>query len=312
MNAKIDIEQAESSSSASRIPSLDSATSSPSSFGRKSSRGIKEPNYNFGKDIHFRYKKVYALSSEELKAMKCGLSCILDLSEGAEGVTISVLGPEVWSRLIEKYKKVILTVPTPDQSLKEKWEYIAESVVSENSTSTAEKYTSFLRSKSDISTEKKDILDFFSNILFLIDSNKFMLDPSIQSKVSERDFAYQIWLPLLKKLFHINGDLVRLKIGETVLSGSTHSKSELYPSHDKIIGFKVDIRIIFDYKMDEFDIVCGEACVPLPGQSKLEHDMSKLLREGKLIQTTLQSIIIDPKDSISWMLLIIPSKVTIT
>ncbi|KAI9469680.1 MAG: hypothetical protein EXX96DRAFT_464587, partial [Benjaminiella poitrasii] len=125
------------------------------------------------------------------------------------------------------------------------------------------------------------ILDFFSNILYLVDANQFIFEPSNHTKVSERDFAYQIWLPLLKKLFHINNDLVRTKAGETVLSGSTYSKADLYQNHNSIIGFKVDIRVIFDFKQDNFDIVCGEACISLPGQNKLEHDKSKLLREGK-------------------------------
>ncbi|RCH98228.1 hypothetical protein CU097_006236 [Rhizopus azygosporus] len=120
------------------------------------------------------------------------------------------------------------------------------------------------------------MLDFFSHILYLIDANKFILDASNNTKVSERYFAYQTWLPLLKKLFHINNDLVRLKAGKTVMSGSTYSKSDLYANHENIIGFKVDIRIIFDFKLEEFNIVCGEACIPIPGQDKLEHDMSKL------------------------------------
>ncbi|KAI7862958.1 hypothetical protein BDF14DRAFT_1710471, partial [Spinellus fusiger] len=71
---------------------------------------------------------------------------------------------------------------------------------------------------------------------------------------------------------------------------------------DRIVGFRVDIRVIFDFKQDEFDLVCGEACIALPSQNKLEHDKSKLLREGKLMQTILQNVIMDPKESISWML----------
>ncbi|CEG84664.1 hypothetical protein RMATCC62417_18433 [Rhizopus microsporus] len=133
------------------------------------------------------------------------------------------------------------------------------SVSSENNISTAEKHISSLRSKPDISTEKQHVLDFFNHILYLNNANKFILNPLNNTKASERDFAYQIWLTLLKKLFHINNDLIKLKVGETVLSGSTYSKSDLCPNHDNIVGFKVDIHAIFDFKLEEFDIVCGEA-----------------------------------------------------
>lgn len=286
----------------SNIPHLnDNSTSSSLPF-RKNTQNIKEVLYDCGKEIHEKYKQGQSLSGEQLKAMKCGLSCILDLSEAKEGFTRSLFEPEVWSGLVDKFIKLILKVPISDQSLKEKWEFIAASVISENNISTAQKYISLLHSKPDIGTEKQHVLDFFNQILYLIDCNKFILDPLNNTKVSERDFAYQIWLPLLKKLFHINNDLVRLKVGETVLSGSTYSKSDQYPNHDNIVGFKVDIRVIFDSKLEEFDIVCGEACIPLPGQDKLEHDITKLLREGKLMQTTLQNVIINPKESISWML----------
>lgn len=127
--------------------------------------------------------------------------------------------------------------------------------------------------------------------MYFADSNRFILDPSNNNKVSEIDFAYQIWLPLLKKLFQINNDLVRIKVDEMVLSGSFC-----------FIGFKVDVRILFDFKQEESDIVCGEACVSFPGQAKLEHDTLKLLREGKLVLDTLKNVLIGSNESISWML----------
>lgn len=74
---------------------------------------------------------------------------------------------------------------------------------------------------------------------------------------------------------------MRIKVGETVLSGVTSSKANLYSNHD--------IRILFNFKQDVFGIVCGEECILLAGQDKIEHDKSKLLREGELMQITLLS-----------------------
>ncbi|KAI7894390.1 uncharacterized protein EV154DRAFT_578680, partial [Mucor mucedo] len=118
-------------------------------------------------------------------------------------------------------------------------------------------------------------------VLYLLDINRFILDPVNHAKVSQRDFAYQLWLPLFKKLLYINNSLVRIKVGETVLSGFTSSKADLYSNHD--------IRILFNFKQDVFGIVCGEECILLAGQDKIEHNKSKLLREGELMQITLLS-----------------------
>lgn len=59
------------------------------------------------------------LSGEQLKAMKCGLSSILDLSEAKEDITRSLIEPKVCSGLIDKFKKLILQAPISDQSSKE-------------------------------------------------------------------------------------------------------------------------------------------------------------------------------------------------
>lgn len=301
LNEQITAERQESSSSKNVPCSTDNNTSSSSKLD-KNTKSLKETLYACREEIHERYKQGKSLTGDELKTMKYGLSCILDLSETRENVTRCLFEPKVWSRTVNNNKKFIMKIHKLEKSLQEKWEAITTLIMLENRISNAEKYISLLRSKSDISAENQHILDFFSNILCLVDANQFILEPSNHTKVSERDFAYQIWLPLLKKLFHINNDLVRIKVGETVLSGSTYSKADLYPNYDIIVGFRVDIRVIFDSKQDEFDIVCGESCISLPGQNKFEHDKSKLLREGKLMQTILQNVIMDPKESIFWML----------
>ncbi|KAI9357185.1 hypothetical protein BD770DRAFT_457393 [Pilaira anomala] len=68
--------------------------------------------------------------------------------------------------------------------------------------------------------------------------------------------------PLLKNLFHINDEIVSIKVEETVLSGSTYTKAALYQNHNNIISFKVEIRILFDIDEDKFDMLqlSGRTC----------------------------------------------------
>jgi hypothetical protein len=48
------------------------------------------------------------------------------------------------------------------------------------------------------------------------------------------------------KLSYIN--IVRVKIGETVLAGSTNSKVELYNESTHAIGFKIDLGVLLNKK----------------------------------------------------------------
>ncbi|KAI8884186.1 hypothetical protein K501DRAFT_148836, partial [Backusella circina FSU 941] len=76
-------------------------------------------------------------------------------------------------------------------------------------------------------------------------------------------------------------NMVRIKIGETVLAGTTFAKSLLYEDSNNVVGFKVDVRVLLDYKDEEFDLMCGEACHHVASDIKSRTDASKLIREGK-------------------------------
>ncbi|KAG0743011.1 hypothetical protein G6F62_012610 [Rhizopus arrhizus] len=119
-----------------------------------------------------------------------------------------------------------------------------------------------------------------------------MFNENNSNKISERDYAYQLWIPILTKLFFIN-DMVRIKIGETVLAGTTIAKSLLYEDSNHVVGFKVDVRILIDYKDEEFDLMCGEAYHHDAKDTKSGTDVSKLIREGKEIQRNLAHIFYD-------------------
>jgi hypothetical protein len=247
---------------------------------KASIKQVKEILYRHGEKIHDKCKKGDTVSGEVFKAMKCGLYCIWDLSEHEGDLTRNLFDPEVWSKLVDKYKKHVFKVDNTMQSLEEKWEAISGIVIKDdNNIRNAQQYISLLRSMQNVEIEKQQLLDFYGEILYLLNSSQFLLDPANQRKVSERDFAYLIWLPLFKRLFCMNDNFVRIKVGETVLCDSTSCKSILYPELTNVIGFKVDIRILFDFKNTEFDLVAGEACISLQG---LDHDSSKLLKKGKI------------------------------
>lgn len=71
------------------------------------------------------------------------------------------------------------------------------------------------------------IYKFYECIFDTIQNSQLILNPpTAEMKFTEGDYTYQIWLPLIKKLFNINGDNsnVRLKVAESVLDNSTDDK----------------------------------------------------------------------------------------
>ncbi|KAI7870101.1 uncharacterized protein EV154DRAFT_474237 [Mucor mucedo] len=168
---------------------------------------------------------------------------------------------------------------------------ISELCIVDKDSFKAKKYISTLESSASATRDQLRILDFFREIIYLLDSKQFMLNKNNKAKISERDFSYQLWLPIFQKVFHINNEIIRIKVGETVLSESTESKASVYTDSRNIVGFKVDMRFLLDFEMVEFDVACAEACIPIVPEAKIQHDMSKLLREGKIMQTAALNVI---------------------
>ncbi|KAL9546911.1 hypothetical protein MBANPS3_006435 [Mucor bainieri] len=86
-----------------------------------------------------------------------------------------------------------------------------------------------------------------------------------------------------------NGDKsdASLKVAESVADNSTIKKSELYDDSSDIIGFKIDIRCLYDLPYHETDICSMEVCLPSTDEAKFLGGISKLLREGRLNTTSL-------------------------
>lgn len=86
------------------------------------------------------------------------------------------------------------------------------------------------------------------------------------------------------------------------MAGTSLAKSVLYEGYSNIVGFKVDMRILIDYKDEEFDLVCGETCHQDANDKKLKTDNSKLMREGKEMQRNMSHIFYRGTDlGYSWM-----------
>ncbi|GAA5798443.1 hypothetical protein HPULCUR_003846 [Helicostylum pulchrum] len=61
-------------------------------------------------------------------------------------------------------------------------------------------------------------------------------------------------------------------------------------------------KFIYNFEEDVFDIGYGEAFMANTPGIKLDRDMSKLLREGKLMQTTVQNVVNNDSCVFSWIL----------
>jgi hypothetical protein len=255
-------------------------------------RNIKETIFNHGKVLHRLYQRGDDLSTEELEAMSKGLSCILDLGEPEkEGALRCLFSDDIWTKLTAKYTKLFKTAPSViDTSLTDKWNYIISLYALQNGIRKAKKFLNQLKSQDNLKDTDEKVFDFYEEILILVESKEFMLNTKNASKISERDYDYQIWLPLLSKLFDINKNIVRIKTGETVPENTTESKANLYHDHANIIGFKTDMRILVDVEEEEFDLVCGEGCLQHATDEKVGSDMSKLLREGKEAEVAIQEV----------------------
>jgi hypothetical protein len=117
--------------------------------------------------------------------------------------------------------------------------------------------------------------------------------------VSEQG-VYTIWFPIIKKLVDIR-KVARMKQGETVDSFTTKRKQASYLSHDKMKGFKIDMRLLLDYKQTEVDLCSREVASNAKDSDKLAHDRSKCLREAKeILDHHIQTEM--GEDAIGWTL----------
>jgi hypothetical protein len=242
-------------------------------------------------EIHSMYQKNQKITTGQRKLMSCGSSLVLDLIDKSENNAYKGLFSDVdWNKIVLAFENDLLL---PKVKIQEKsmttWEYAAGLALISNSFEDSQIFLASAFSKQNQSNQRATIKLFIS-IYDVIQNNPFIMRQEYPDNISESDYTDQIWLPIFKSLFAINGNLIRVKRGETVPKESTIEKSSLYSTNKHIIGFKTDIRFIFDYKESEFDIGGAEVCLSDDNITKVTDDEAKLLREGKSIANSLNNV----------------------
>ncbi|CAO3663322.1 unnamed protein product [Rhizopus stolonifer] len=276
-----------------------SSTGATSSLPISKTLSIKDIIFNYAAELHELYQQEKKLSTEQLKSMSIGLSCIVDLTdEDKEDTLRALLKETLWKQLYSKYlKRSKLNLTVVPMALIDKWNYAVLLYHQSNGIRNTKKYLSYLQSKQEITDTDTKIYELFFEIFSLLESKNFILNKSNASKVAERDYLYQLWSSLFTKLFNIHGNIIRIKTSETVPDNTTISKMKLYKESDHVIGFKVDLRFILDLEDEEIDIGCGEGCLETASDAKLRADTGKLLREGKEMEMSVREILLNDDDA---------------
>ncbi|KAI8987002.1 hypothetical protein BDB01DRAFT_784235 [Pilobolus umbonatus] len=99
--------------------------------------------------------------------------------------------------------------------------------------------------------------------------------------ISEQD-VHTLWLPNIKRIVSIK-KIIRMKQGETMNLFTTKRQTGPVFDHEKIKGFKIDVRLLLDYGRNESDLCAGEVAINTYDADKLIHGRSKCIRESKEI-----------------------------
>jgi hypothetical protein len=173
--------------------------------------------------------------------------------------------------LIDKQSRKLYQLPTlVDQT----YDIVVSLIEKEHSSKKAISYVQQIKTRC---SDSQQLLAALANMIKIIDTNEFLLDPSNTARVTEYDFITQVWAPILKSLIDIHG-VLRMKIGESSPAQGIVGRKRSYS--DSRVGFKVDLRLLFDSRQNEHDLLSLEAA-KAGDASKLCHDMCKLMREAK-------------------------------
>lgn len=139
------------------------------------------------------------------------------------------------------------------------------------------KATSYIQQIKTSCLNTERLLTELTNLIKIIGTNVFLLNPDNTACVTEYDFVMQIWAPILKSLTDIHG-VLRMKIGESSPAQGIVGRKRSYS--DARGGFKVDLQLLFDSRQNQHDLLTIK--VAKGGDyKKLCHDICKLMRETK-------------------------------
>ncbi|KAG2192308.1 hypothetical protein INT47_006424 [Mucor saturninus] len=134
-------------------------------------------------------------------------------------------------------------------------------------------------------------------VLDISDEEQFLIQNiSKANLITEQDIVSKVWAPLLKTL-SVGGKLVRIKLGESISQYSQAEKQLQYVHTKHVKAFKIDIRFIYDFNGNEYDVGAGEAAKEAVDETKILNDKSKLLREGKDVLDLMLHTVIPEDDA---------------
>ncbi|ORX53136.1 hypothetical protein DM01DRAFT_9035 [Hesseltinella vesiculosa] len=226
-------------------------------------------------DIFCKWINDMPVLNQEQHWMACGLSSIWDLTNtdlAMEFLDCTRDELEQVSRpIVDKQRRKQYQLPT---LVEQTYDIVVSLIDKEHNVKKAASYIQQIKTRC---SDTERLLETLATLIKIIDTNIFLLDPDNTTRVTEYDFITQIWAPILKSLIDIHG-VLRMKIGESSPVQGIVGRKRSYS--DTRVGFKVDLRLLFDSRSNEHDLLSLEAA-KAGDSSKLCHDICKLMREAK-------------------------------
>ncbi|KAI7878371.1 uncharacterized protein EV154DRAFT_525036 [Mucor mucedo] len=233
-------------------------------------------------NIHNEYVKGVNIGSEAKLVMDLGLSSILDLTHEKDAYQKYIFSDQEWKQLEDyfnkKYKfKITASIP---KNLTDTWSTVAQLAIHKG-TFTALKYISKFQSLESTSEVNFIYFEIFRHVVLTLHEDASLINSIIENNgsISEQD-VYTLWFPIIKRIVSIK-KIIRMKQGETINLYTTKRKQAQYSDHEKVKGFKIDVRLLLDYSQNEIDLCAGEVAINTFDTDKLIHDRSKCIRESK-------------------------------
>ncbi|KAL9537310.1 hypothetical protein MBANPS3_011893 [Mucor bainieri] len=232
---------------------------------------IKCRIFKRAEQLQKKYIQGAKITPDERKLLSCGSSLILDLIDQSPGTCFrECFTQDEWCVIVKHFEaKLKLSGVALQKALLDKWEYAAGLSLLSNSLEEAQLYLQSMYCKFYGRLSRKHI-KLLTAILDVVERNSLLIkQPAKTRKCSENDYLDMVWLPVFQALFATNNNIIRPKKGETVPEESTAEKNQMYAVSTNIIGFKTDIRFLYDHEDDQFDLGAVEACLPDADDSKV-------------------------------------------
>ncbi|CAO3688521.1 unnamed protein product [Rhizopus stolonifer] len=196
--------------------------------------------------IFYKWKNDMPVLDQKLHWMACGLSSIWDLTN--TDLAMKFLDctrdelEQVSRPLIDKQRRKQYQLPT----LVDQMYDIIVSLIEKKYNS--KKATSYIQQIKTCCLDTERLLAALANLIKIIDTDVFLLNPNNTTCVTEYDFVMQVWASILKSLIGIHGVLHMSSLVQG-FAGRKRSYS------DARVGFKVDLRLLFDSCQNKHDLL---------------------------------------------------------